>query len=100
MFDHIMQLKLLEQQTNEKNVQLETQVERLDATINKLCYQLQQKHVHEADLRKTYSSQKKEQNVLAENTVLKLEQELMKIKNLKPSKKDSSRLENEKLKES
>ena len=100
MFNQIMSMKLLEQKTSEKNVELETQVAKLEANIDKLRFQLRQKNVHESDLRKTYSAQKKEQKALSENTILKLEQELMKIKNTRAKKTDSSRLEIEKLKES
>ena len=100
MFNQIMNQKLLEQVTSEKNVQLEVQVARLEANVNKLRYQLCQKNIHEADLCKTLSVQKREQKALSENTVLKLEQELLNQKNLRTRNKDPSRLEIEKLKES
>ena len=61
MFNQMMNLKLLEQKTSEKNLQLETQVARLEGSVDKLWYQLHQKNIHEADLCKTYSAQKREQ---------------------------------------
>ena len=91
---------MLDQEKSEKNLQLETQVARLEATVDKIRYQLRQKNMHEADLRKTYSAQKREQKALSENSILKLEQELMKVKNEKTTKKDTTRLEVERLKES
>ena len=100
MFNQIMNLKLLEQESSDKNLKLETQVARLEASVDKLQYQLCQKNMHEADLCKTYSAQKREQKALSEKTILKLEQELLKVKNSRATKKDSSRLEVEKLKES
>ena len=56
MFNQIMDLKMLDQEKSEKNLQLETQVARLEATVDKIRYQLRQKNMHEADLRKTYSA--------------------------------------------
>ena len=43
MQDAYMQLKLFEQSTSEKNIQLEQQVAQLDANVDKLRYQLRQK---------------------------------------------------------
>ena len=99
-FNQIMDMKMLDQEKSEKNLKLETQVARLEATIDKLRFQIRQKNMHEADLRKTYSAQKREQKALSENSILKLQQELMKIKNEKTTKKDTTRLEVERLKES
>ena len=73
MCNQNMNLKILEQETSEKNLQLDTQVTRLEANVNKLRYQLRQKNIHKADLHKTYSTQKREQKALSENTALKLE---------------------------
>ena len=64
MFNQIMKLKMLEQETSEKNLKLETQVARLEATVDKLSHQLCQKNMHKADLHKTYSAQKREQKAL------------------------------------
>ena len=91
---------MLDQEKSEKNLNLETQIARLEAYVNKLRYQLRQKNMHEADLRKTYSAQKREQKALSENSILKLEQELIKVKNEKTTKKDTTRLELDKVKES
>ena len=95
-----MHLKLLQQQTSKKNLQLETHVATLEGNIHELRYQLWQKNIYVADLYKTYYVQKKDKKALTENNVLMLEQELMKIKNSRTTKKDSSSLEIEKLKES
>ena len=100
MFNQIMNLKVLEQEISQKNVQLKTQVVRLEAKVDKLRFQLSQNNMHEADLYKTFSTQKRKQKDLSENTILKLEQELLKVKNLRTTKKELSRLEVEKLKES
>ena len=99
MFNQIMNLKVLEQDTAEKNLRLETQVAKLEGNVNKLCFQLQQKNMHEADLRKTFSPQKREQKAISENAIFKLEQDLMKLQNEKTKKKGLSVLEVEKLKE-
>ena len=48
MFNQIMSMKFLEQKTSEKNLELETQVAKLEATIEKLQYQLRQKNIHES----------------------------------------------------
>ena len=56
--------------------------------------------MHEADLCKTFSAQKREQKAVSENTILKLEQELFKVKSERTKKKELSVLEVEKLKES
>ena len=51
MFDQIMHLKVLQQQTSEKNVSLEHQVVKLEANVGQLCHQFRQKNVREADLK-------------------------------------------------
>ena len=76
-----------DQDLSEKNLQLETQVAKLEANVDKLRLQLRQKNMHEADLRKTFSAQKREQKALSENTILKLEQDLLKVKNDKLKRK-------------
>ena len=43
MFNHIMELKQVEQSTSEKNVDLETQVAKLNCDVAKLRFQLRQK---------------------------------------------------------
>ena len=63
MFNQIMELKMLDQEKSDKNLQLETQVAKLEATVDKIRYQLRQKNMHEADLRKSYSAQKREQKL-------------------------------------
>ena len=65
--DKIIHLKILVQPKSEKNIQLETQVARLEPTINKIQYQSHQKNIHKTDLYKTVLAQKKEQKALAES---------------------------------
>ena len=55
------------------------------------------KNIHEADLRKTYLAQKKNQKVLDENKVLKLEKELPKLKSEKSANKDSTRFKSSRI---
>ena len=43
MFNHIMELKQVEQSTGEKNVDLETHVVKLNYDVVKLLFQLRQK---------------------------------------------------------
>ena len=59
MFEHIMQLKQTEQSTSEKNVDLETQVAKLNCDVAKLRFQLRQENSHEASLRRMYGAEKK-----------------------------------------
>ena len=56
--------------------------------------------MYKADLSNIFLAQNKEQKALSEINVLKLEHELMKIKNSTASSKDSSKSENDKLNES
>ena len=73
MFDHIMQLKLVEQSTSEKNVNLETEVAKLNCDVAKLRFQLRQKNTHEASLKRMYGAEKRELKALEDVKVLKLE---------------------------
>ena len=99
MFDLIMKLKSPEQFTSEKNVDLETQVAKLNCDVGKLHFQLRQKNTHEPSLRQMYPAEKKELNALQNVRVLKLEKELMQLKKEKAERTNSTRLENNKLKE-
>ena len=80
MFDQNMHLKNLEQETSEKNLLQGKEIAKLEATVDRLRYQLRQKNAHEANLRRTYLAEKKEWKTSEENKVLKLEKELMKVK--------------------
>lgn len=103
MLDQVMQSKLVERKTSEKIVTLEQQVAKLEATTDKLRFQLRQRNMHEGDLRKTYLDQKREQKALDEAKILKLEKELQKMKNAPAGGGKNTmtmKLENEKLKES
>ena len=103
MLDQVMQSKLVERKTSEKIVTLEQQVAKLEATTDKLRFQLRQRNMHEGDLRKTYLAQKREQKALDEAKILKLEKELQKMKNAPAGGGKNTmtmKLENEKLKES
>ena len=64
-----------------------------------LQYQLCQKNIHKANLRKTFLAQRKVQKALDENKILNLEEELMKIKTCTTASKDSTKLKNEVLKD-
>ena len=70
MFDQIMHLKMLKQNTSEKNLSLGTQVAKLEANVEKLCYQLRQKKVQEHNLRKAFLVQKKELHTLEKTSAL------------------------------
>ena len=74
MFDHIMQLKKVEQSTSEKNVDLETQVAKLNCDVVKLHFQLRLR-------------------------VFKLEKEVIQLKKEITEGKNTTKLENKKLKE-
>ena len=87
MFDQLMHLKLLEQNTSGKNLFLETQVAKLEANVDKL-FVSNIKKMQEHNLEKTFLAQKKEQLDLDKNKCLKLENDLMKLKNSKTSGKD------------
>jgi len=99
MFTEIMHLNLVEQETCERNRSLEQGNARLEANVEKLRFQLRQKNIHESNLRKTFLAQKKELKALDENKILKLENELLKVKSSKTSSKETTKLDNEKLKE-
>ncbi len=99
MFNKIKYLTELEQQMREKNVSLENQAATLDNMVVNFVTNCGKK-IHKADLQKTYLAQKKSQKAIDENNVYKLEKELTKLKSEKSANKDSTRLENEKLKES
>ena len=99
MFDHIMQLKQVEQSTSEKNVDLETQVARLNCDVAKLQFQLRQKNTHEASLRRMYGAEKKELKALKNVRVLKLEKDVIQLKKEIAEGKSTTKLEDNKLKE-
>ena len=83
LFIQMMEHKMLEQEENQRNVSLQNQVARLESSVNKLWYQLRQKNTHEANLWRTYLAEKKKEiKALEENKILKLEIELMKVKNV------------------
>ena len=100
MFDEIMHLKMVQQEMIEKNLSLEQQFAQLHATIDKLRFQLRQTNTHQSHLKRTYLAEKKELKTLENNKILKMENELMKLKSTYTQKKDVTKLENEKLKES
>ncbi len=67
MFDQIMSLKMFEQDYTKKNLDLNIEVAKLKADVEKLCCQLRQKNVQEGNLRKTFLAQKKELKTLSKN---------------------------------
>ena len=83
LFKQIMDQTLVLQETNKKNLALEQGNARLEANVDKLRYQLWQKNMHEGNLQKTFLAQKKELKALAENKILKLENEVLKLKSTK-----------------
>ena len=94
-----MHLKLLEQSTSEKNLSLKTQVAKLEANIEKLCYQLRRKNVQGHNLWKIcWHRRKRYRQVLEKNKCLKLKNKLLKSKTSKTSGKDQFKLDNKKLK--
>lgn len=99
IFDHIMQLKQVEQPSSEKNVDLETQVARLNCDVAKSRFQLRPKNAHEASLRHMCGAEKKELKALQDVRVLKLEKEVIQLKKEIAEGKYTTRLENNKLKE-
>ena len=54
MFNKQTHLKILEQETNRKHRLLEQQEVKLDANVDKLCYQLHQKNIPKANLWRTF----------------------------------------------
>ena len=94
-----MHLNMVEQETCERNRSLEQGNARLEANVEKLRFQLQQKNIHEGNLRKTFLAQKKELKAVDENKILKLENKFLKVKSLKASSKETTKSDNEKLKE-
>ena len=70
----------------------------MEATVDRLHYQLGQKNAHEANLQRTYMAEKKEWKTSEENKVLKLEKELMIVKSANTASKDAIKLENDKIK--
>ena len=99
MFDQNMYLKKLEQETGEKNLSQGKEIAKLEATVDRLRYQLRQKNAHEANLQRTHMAVKKEWKTSEENKLLKLEKELMQVKNANTQDKDATKLENDKMKE-
>ncbi len=95
----VMHLKFIQQELTEKNLSLEQQFCELHSEINKLCYWLHQKNLHKSNLRRTYLSEKKEIIAFDKNKILKMENELMKLKNMDSQRKDTTKLDNNKLKE-
>ena len=93
MFDQNMHLKNLEQETSEKNLLQGKEIAKLEATVDRLRYQLRQKNAHEANLRRTYLAEKKEWKTSEENKVLKMKEELMKVKSGNTQGKDATKLE-------
>ena len=83
MFIQIMDQTIVLQETNEKNLALEQGNARLEANVAKFRYQLWQKNMHEANLQKTFLAQKKELKTLAQNKILKLENEVLKLKKVR-----------------
>ena len=73
--------------------------DRFEANVDKLQYQLRQKNMHECNLWKAFLAQKKELRALAENKILKLENEVFKLKSTKAAGNEKLKLDNEKLKE-
>ena len=61
---------------DDKNVSSEQGNARLEASVNKLRFKLQQKNNQEANLWKKFLAQKKELKALDKNKILKLENEL------------------------
>ena len=55
--------------------------------------------MHEGNLWKTFLTQKKELKALAENKILKLENEVLKLKSTKAEGNEKLKLDNEKMKE-
>ena len=90
---------MIEQETSAKNLSQGKEIAKLQATVDRLRYQLRQKNAHEANLRRTHMAEKKEQKFSEENKALKLEKELIKLKNSNTASKDATKLENDKLKE-
>ena len=80
LFKQIMDQTLVLQEIKEKNLALEQGNARLEANVDKLRYLLRQKNIHEANLQKTFLAQKKELKALDENKILKLENEILKLK--------------------
>ena len=78
---------------------MEQGIARLEVDVDKLRFQSRQKNIHEGILRKIFLAQKKEQKAVDENKILKLENELMKVKNAKAVGNEKIKLDNEKLKE-
>ena len=99
LFKQIMDQTLVLQEIKEKNLALEQGNARLEANVDKLLYQLRQKNIHEANLRKTFLAQKKELKALDDNKILKLENEVLRLKNSRSSENGKTKLDNEKLKE-
>ena len=99
MFNHIMELKQTEESSCEKNVALETQVAGLNCDVAKLRFQLRQKNTHEASLRRMYGAEKKELKALQDVRVLKLEKEVIQLKKDISEGKNTTKLDNTKLKE-
>ena len=99
MFNEVMRLKMNEQELIEKNLSLEQQFCGLHAEIDKLRYRLRQKNIQESNLRRTYLSDKKQIVAVEKNKLLKIENELIKLKSTDAQTKDTTKLENNKIKE-
>ena len=78
-FNETIRLQMNQQKFIEKNLSLEQQFCSLNANIDKLRFQLRQKNMHAANLRRIYLSEKKEIIALDKNKILKMENELMKV---------------------
>ena len=99
MFNKIMNLKMIEEEYSQKNLDLNIDVAKLKAEVEKLRFQMRQKNVHESNLRKTFLSQKKELKTLNENKILKLENDNIKLRSSATDGKNNKKLENDKLKD-
>ena len=75
-----MSLKMIEQDYNEKNLDLNIKVAKLKADVEKLCYQMRQKNVQYGNPRKAFLPQKKELKTLNKNKILKLESDIVILK--------------------
>ena len=99
MLNKIMNLKMIKQEYSNKKLDLNIDVAKLKAEVEKLCFQIRQKNVHKSNLRKSLLSQKKELKTLNKNMILKLESENIKLKSSATDGKNSKKLENDKLKD-
>ena len=68
--------------------------------LQNYALKLRQKNTHEASLRRMYGAEKKELKALEDVRVLKLEKELIQLKKEIAEGKNTTKLENNNLKES